>query len=247
MAGLSAGLQTWTAVSEDKTRILINLGSTPLSETEQEESHYVLHDLLSEAEQRIRVSGVYSLPELDLLWAFPWESCSSSQMSWSSDFSRIALWHEKDFGQKSTFSWGVHLFHEDQSVQFYPEEDLHLRFKDWFYFDHKVYLGGHDSSYLEIHQGKLFVDTARRGTPSPFGRKDLGYWESYVFDLETGVQLSVEMHDQKANKLITVICLLLLFLFATVISALIWVSKRMKLHRRLRFSALKKHKKPQQV
>ena len=228
LAGLSAGPRTWTAISEDNSRILVNLSAATVEVPADRNTVSLPDGRKLTIKEQFSTSGVYSLPNLELLWSFPWKSTYKSDIAWSPDFSRLAVWYIKDFELKKENPWGLHILHEERSVKFYEEDELYLRFSKWYYFAHKIQVGGPDYSTLDVLDDKLTLNTARRGSPSPLGWRDIGYWETYTFDLETGRILSVKIHDGKTKVIISAVLSIFALVFVGIIVTLIWIIKRSK-------------------
>ena len=228
LAGLSSGPFTWTALSQEDNRILVNLRVAGDTIPADEKTVSLPDGRILVIKEHFPTSGVYSLPNLELLWSFPWKSTYETDMAWSPDFSRMAVWYSKDFELKKENPWGLHILHEDRSVKFYAEEELYLRFSKWYHFAHKSTLGGPDYTTLDVVEDKFILNTARRGSPSPFGWRDIGYWETYTFDFETGNILSSEIQDGKTKMIIAGVLSILALLFTGIIVTLFWIQKHTK-------------------
>jgi hypothetical protein len=93
----------------------------------------------------------------------------------------------------------------------------------WYFLPQGSYGIGYD---LHRQGDQVIFTTPRRGSPSPVGWRDIGFWEVYTFDLHTGEILSLEIEDRKTRVIITWLLIGFGGVFSLIIALLIWLAKR---------------------
>ncbi|MDF3128172.1 hypothetical protein P0Y35_03075 [Kiritimatiellaeota bacterium B1221] len=226
--GLSSGPRPWAEILKDEGRILVML---PLDEKlDNEESlQFTLPDGTNiNLREIFSISGVYDLKTNTPLWTFDWGSAYKSDMVWSDDFSLMVIWSCKEFEFKRGVPLGLNFLKEGKVLKFHSEDDLYLKFSKWYFLSHKIQLGGANYMELITEGDQLIYSTPRRGSPSPMGWRDIGYWETYTFDMNTGEMLSLEIEDTKTKRIIAVILAIFALVMGSIVGLVVWLVRRAK-------------------
>ncbi|MDA3874737.1 MAG: hypothetical protein PF795_12365 [Kiritimatiellae bacterium] len=206
----------WWKISEDKSRILV----VTEPRNTMDDFTILLPDGRSvNYRDTFSGSGVYDLQTLEVVWSLNYYDFTQSDAVWSEDFSLMVIWQLQFPGVKQ----GLNFIKNGKLIKNYPEEVLYTAFSEWYNFS------GWDSFISFDLDGHLLTfTTPRRVSPSPWGSRDIGYWEIYTFDVSTGEMLSREIENTKTKKIITMVTGGFVLIICLIIGLFVWWVKHDK-------------------